>query len=45
MWIRYDNNALYGANNREYTYRDLGTTSYASVLAEYTAAGIDTTGY
>lgn len=45
MWIRYDNNALYGANNREYTYRDLGTASYASVLAEYTAAGIDTTGY
>lgn len=45
MWIRYDNNALYGADNREYTYRDLGTASYASVLAEYTAAGIDTTGY
>ena len=45
MWIRYDNNTLYGENNREYTYRDLGTASYASVLAEYTAAGIDTTGY
>lgn len=45
MWIRYNNNTLYGENNREYTYRDLGTASYASVLAEYTAAGIDTTGY
>lgn len=45
MWIRYDNNTLYGEYNREYTYRDLGTASYASVLAEYTAAGIDTTGY
>ena len=45
MWIRYADDAKYGEYNREYTYRDLGTASYASVLAEYTAAGIDTTGY
>lgn len=45
MWIRYADDARYGEYNREYTYRDLGTASYASVLAEYTAAGIETTGY
>ena len=45
MWIRYADDAKYGEYNREYTYRDLGTASYASVLAEYTAADIDTTGY
>ena len=45
MWIRYADDAKYGENNREYTYRNLGTASYASVLAEYEAAGIDTTGY
>ena len=45
MWIRYADDAKYGTGAREYVYRDLGSASYASVLAEYEAAGIDTTGY
>lgn len=41
MWIRYSADS----GKEEYTYIDLGSASYASVLEEYKAAGIDITGY